>query len=327
MCLYPRLIMNKKYLPTKKNNYNPPHCDDERKLYVPIKCGKCIECRKQIGREWKARLNEEIRNNNTGKFVTLTFTDNYLKELEKEIEIKSKDEKIIENEIATLAVRRFLERWRKETKKSIKHWLITELGENCSERVHLHGIIFTDKDNEFIAEKWKYGNIYVGEFVNEKTINYITKYCTKIDTKHKGYNSKILCSKGIGVGYLKRQDWKKNIYKKNETNETYTTRQGVRVNLPIYYRNKIYSEEERENLWIEKLDKKERWILGERIDISNSEEEYEKKLDFAQKYNKVLGYGDLTEEWSIEKYKKDRENLKRIKYLANIEKIKRKIIN
>jgi len=320
MCLYPRLIKNKKYLPTKKNNYNPQICDDERKLWVPIKCGKCIECRRQIGREWKARLCEEIRNNNTGKFVTLTFTDNYLKELEKEIEIKSKDEKIKDNEIATLAVRRFLERWRKETKKSVKHWLITELGQNETERIHLHGIIFTDKDNNFIAEKWKYGNVYIGEFVNEKTINYITKYCTKIDTKHKGYQAKILCSKGIGEGYLKRQDWKKNIYKRNETNETYTTRQGVKINLPIYYRNKIYTEEERENLWIEKLDKKERWILGERIDISENEEEYEKKLEFAQIYNKQLGYGDLSEEWSREKYKKDRENLKKYIYFANIEK-------
>jgi hypothetical protein len=320
MCLYPRLIKNKKYLPTKKNNYNPPICDDERKLYVPIRCGKCIECKKQIGREWKARLNEEIRNNNTGKFVTLTFTEENLQKLENEIEIKSKDEKIRENEIATLAVRRFLERWRKETKKSVKHWLITELGQNNTERIHLHGLIFTDKNNEYIAEKWKYGNIFVGEFVNEKTINYITKYCTKIDTKHKGYEAKILCSKGIGEGYLKRQDWKKNIYKKNETNETYTTRQGVKVNLPIYYRNKIYTEEEREKLWIEKLDKKERWILGERIDISENEEEYERKLEFAQRYNKELGFGDLTEEWSKEKYKKDRENLKRNKYFADIDK-------
>ena len=28
MCLYPKLIRNKKYLPTKKNNYNPPKMVD-----------------------------------------------------------------------------------------------------------------------------------------------------------------------------------------------------------------------------------------------------------------------------------------------------------
>ena len=34
-----------------------------------------------------------------------------------------------DNNIATLSVRRFLERWRKEFKRSVRHWLITELGQ------------------------------------------------------------------------------------------------------------------------------------------------------------------------------------------------------
>ena len=47
MCLYPKLIKNKKYLPNKKNNWNPPKCEDYRVLYVTAACGKCLECRKQ----------------------------------------------------------------------------------------------------------------------------------------------------------------------------------------------------------------------------------------------------------------------------------------
>ena len=47
MCLYPKLIKNKKYLPNKKNNWNPPKCEDYRLLYVTAACGKCLECRKQ----------------------------------------------------------------------------------------------------------------------------------------------------------------------------------------------------------------------------------------------------------------------------------------
>ena len=42
--------------------------------------------------------------------------------------------------------------------------------------------------------------------------------------------------------------------------------------MPIYYRNKIYSEEEREKLWIQKLNSNTRYILGEKIDISKGEE-------------------------------------------------------
>ena len=43
----------------------------------------------------------------------------------------------IEDGIATLAVRRFLERWRKKYKKSVKHWFVTELGGKFTERIHL----------------------------------------------------------------------------------------------------------------------------------------------------------------------------------------------
>ena len=62
MCLYTKYLLNKKYLPTKKNEYNPPACQDERLRYVPIKCGKCMECRKQKKREWYIRLSEEQKN-------------------------------------------------------------------------------------------------------------------------------------------------------------------------------------------------------------------------------------------------------------------------
>ena len=41
MCLYPKLIRNKKYLPTKKKNGGvPPQCPDERLYYVTAACGK-----------------------------------------------------------------------------------------------------------------------------------------------------------------------------------------------------------------------------------------------------------------------------------------------
>ena len=60
----------------------------------------------------------------------------------------------MENKIATLAVRRFLERWRKKYKKSVRHWLVTELGQKNTEHLHLHGIIWTDKGEE-INKIWK----------------------------------------------------------------------------------------------------------------------------------------------------------------------------
>ena len=49
---------------------------------------------------------------------------------------------------------------------------------------------------------------------------------------------------------------------KKKTIEHYTTRNGIKLALPIYYRNKIYTDEQREKLWINLLDKHIRYING-----------------------------------------------------------------
>lgn len=337
MCLYPRLINNRKYIANKKNGGIIPAVLDKRVLMVPVGCGKCMECKKQKAREWTVRLQEEIKENKNGKFVTLTFSNESIKELAKEI--KGLNGYDLDNEIATLATRRFLERWRKKYKKSVRHWFVTELGGNGTENIHIHGIIWTDKLNE-ISEIWKYGFITIGErrydngkeknnktigYVNEKTINYIVKYVNKTDEKHKEYNSKILTSAGIGKNYMKRPDSKLNKYQENNTKETYTTRQGIKLAMPIYYRNKIYTDEEKEKLWIQKLDKKERYICGEKIDISKGEEEYNKTLKYYQDKNKRLGYGDNKKNWDLKRYENERRNIK-IKERINNIKPKKEII-
>ena len=65
---------------------------------------------------------------------------------------------------------------------------------------------------------------------------------TKIDEKHPDFVGKVLCSRGIGAGYTKRPDAAKHKYKKGETIETYRLRNGTKINLPIYYRNKLFTE-------------------------------------------------------------------------------------
>ena len=63
MCLYPKLIRNRKYTANKKNNGNIPEMKDLRTALVPVGCGKCMECRKMKKREWQVRLHEEIKEN------------------------------------------------------------------------------------------------------------------------------------------------------------------------------------------------------------------------------------------------------------------------
>ncbi len=89
--------------------------------------------------------------------VTLTFNDKELVKLQKELKRYKGYE--LENKTAILAVRRFTERWRKKYKVTIRHWLVTELGQEETERVHMHGIVWTDEGKEEIKKKWNNGNI------------------------------------------------------------------------------------------------------------------------------------------------------------------------
>ncbi len=123
-----------------------------------------------------------------------------------------------------------------------------------------------------LGDFWKDGYVSIGEqrwdnglmvyggssYVNEQTIGYIVKYVNKSDEVHKEYKSRVFTSAGIGSAYLDRVDCLNNKFKEGKTNETYVTRTGMRLALAVYYRNKLYSDEEREVLWLEKLDKQER---------------------------------------------------------------------
>lgn len=267
---------------------------------------------------------EDIRHNKNGKFVTLTFTAEAIAELMDKIMTETEgviDEDEggyeLDNMIATRAVRWFLERWRKKYKKSVRHWLITELGHEQTERIHLHGIIWTDESMDEIEKIWKYGWVWKGKgekmenYVNEETVNYLIKYVTKMDHEHPNYMSKVLTSAGMGKGYMNRQDSQRNKYKEDgTTKEKYRLRTGAEVNLPIYWRNKIYTEEQREKLWIEKIERNERWICGVKVQADHHEAVM-RLLEVFRERNLKLGYGSDEVTWQQEEYENKMRQLKR----------------
>jgi hypothetical protein len=309
MCLYPRLIKNPKY---KKAGIIP---QDERIMYVPIACNDCIECYKTKANNWRIRLSEEIKKKELkGYFIVLTFNTESLKQIDNKI-----DKKILgynrDNSIVTYAVRHFLERWRKKYKKSLRHWFITELGHGTTEHIHIHGIIWTNEEFENVRNIWQYGYVYPRPHelkknrVNNQSISYIIKYVTKKDVIHKYYRPIILTSNGIGDNYIA------DSYQKE--NDKYKTNKGYELTLPIYYRNKMYTEEERENLWIEKLDKGIRYINGFKVN-ANEIEKIETLLKQAQQVNETKGYKGTNIKWDEREYEnKQRELLRKIRYNKN----------
>ena len=103
---------------------------------------------------------------------------------------------------------------------------------------------------------------------------------TKTDLDNPTFKGIVLASPGIGGKYLERIDAKRNKYKKwksewDKTDETYRFRNGQKSMLPKYYKEKIYTEDERQILWIEKMQEGYQYVMGEKFKVTNEKEETE----------------------------------------------------
>jgi hypothetical protein len=334
-CLYPKVGKNKKYTKTKKNKGVIPIITDPRIKYISIPCGQCMECKKKESRNWAIRLKEEIQTDGRCKFITLTFDDRSLVKLEEDVNSKiskmisdqigndiNHGEKLygynLENEICKVAVKRLREAWRSQSnrmkiKDSLKYWFSTELGQTKTERIHMHGIVWTD-DVKRLENTWKYGYVDVGEYCNEQTINYIVKYVSKVDPIHKNYKSIRLNSNGIGKGYLNKKDAENNKYKGKDTKTEYRDRKGYKSGLPTYYRRKLMNEEECEKAWVHTLDKEERYVNGQKYDVSNEKgmRRFEIALNQMREKGKRLGFNDDSKNYEKIRYENDVRNLMRM---------------
>lgn len=300
-------MQNKKYTATKKNGGVIPLCRDERQRYIWIPCGQCYVCKKKKAREWRMRITEDIKVNNNCKIVTLTFNTESLKKLA--ILAKGYTGYNLDNEICRIAVKRFRERWRKQYGRSPRHWLITELGHGRTEHVHMHGIIWEDKRyhlkdtllNE-VERIWQYGYIGKGKidwntgrlinYVNATTANYFTKYVNKTDEQHKEYRQIILTSSGIGKSFLESEEAKDNRYRGSKTNQLYNIKEGGVLPMPEYFRRKMYSDEERENMTSEYLDKGIIYIAGREYRANIGDDKINLMYKDLQRKNARMGYGD-----------------------------------
>lgn len=310
MCLYPRLMKNPRYRDAKTQRWIPKEVE-----YVPVSCGICKECRKKKSNEWRTRLALEIEKNpKKCLFVTLTFNEDSLSQHTDAV--RELNDEFTENDIAAFAVQKFIKRWVRKYKKSMRHWLIAELGDEQNARLHLHGLIWLENGmtTDVINERWQNGFVFIGEEVNMKTINYIVKYVTKVHPEKPEFIGKIFCSKGIGHQFFTEFNIEKHKYKKEKTEERIRLNDGRKVAMPQYFRKKMWNDDEREQLWKNRVRKHERWINGERIDISTQEGEgeYYRCLDYYRRKALEMGYLEPDFEKDEKKYRE------KVAYLNNL---------
>lgn len=337
MCLYPRLVKNPKYKPNKKNGGEIPPLYDPRVLYIPVGCQVCYECRTQRSAHWRSRLSEEIIDYPHGKFVTLTFSTQSLIELEEELrrhaedkgkEIEWDNPYVVDHHIAALAIRRFLERWRKAYTVSLRHWFITELGHGETEHLHIHGIVWPKDYDELttLPQIWKYGWAWIGypekvrdqivykNNVTQATINYCIKYMTKTDIQHPSFVPSIFCTHGIGRNYIISNRATENRFQHEKTVESYRSISGKKGALPPYWRNKLWNDEEREKLWIYKIDKEIRYVCKEKVSTANGNTyDYYNLLMYHRDRTAKIGYPAPDFIWKQQEYEHNRLRLLREK--------------
>ena len=132
----------------------------------------------------------------------------------------------------------------------------------------------------------------------------------KVDAKHPEFKQIVLSSKGIGSGYMDRLEylWQKQNYK-NINVATYTFRNGTKMAMPKYYKNKIFTEKEREKMWINNLNRGLLWIYGEKVEADDW-----KTIDNLRGYWQNYGrevMGDNPIAWNAMKERRKEEKQRR----------------
>lgn len=258
-------------LQQSKSTCTTPFMLSEKNGGHPVPCGKCLNCLKRRVSAWSFRLMQEFKNSANGYFLTLTYdTDSVPITKNGFMELNKRDLQL------------FFKRLRKAHNKSdrglgqrIKYYAVGEYGTK-SRRPHYHIIIFNvdlavllgekyanavgsvfklDGKKEFVCKQWinqqtfkPIGHITIGQ-ISEASVGYTMKYVSKPSQVplHRNDDRQIefsLMSKGIGISYLTKamQLWHLN----DLENRMYCNLAGgKKIAMPRYYKNKIYSEEQR----------------------------------------------------------------------------------
>jgi hypothetical protein len=224
-----------------------------------VGCGKCLACRINKRREWTLRLCHEEVFSDTAYFVTLTYDEQHVP--------------IDDNGYMAVCkrdVQLFLKRLRKDNPGvKIRFFLNSEYGELG--RPHYHMLLFNVPAEKMFSESrtirrgrsrsftcpylykiWKAGNVEFGIASKERA-----GYCAKYFIDRKGVPDEItpnfsLMSRDPGIGY----EYQDKIAEKVRYYGLYAclNSSGTYVPLPRYYRNKIYTEEQRRESFVSQLE-------------------------------------------------------------------------
>lgn len=233
MCVSPIILKNKGLLKeTGRNRYT-----------VPVPCGRCPECTKAKINSWLFRLDKELEISINPLFITLTYEEDKL------TWTNQGEKTLVKNDVQL-----FLKRLRKAYEKNhpnapkLKYYLCGEYG-TLTKRPHYHLILFNLVNADLVHTTWQQGFTMSLPLRSGGTA-YVLKYMSK-PRQRRNKNSELqpefsLMSKRLGANYLTNAMI--NYHKSTPKHAHVTNKQGHKLPLPKYYKELIYTEEERESV-------------------------------------------------------------------------------
>jgi hypothetical protein len=220
---------------------------------IPVPCGKCPPCLQRRASAWSFRLTQALKVFPSVHFLTLTYEDppiskkNYMTLVRRDWQL-------------------FMKRLRRYHPKQAKiaYYAVGEYGSKTW-RPHYHAIIL-GSDAELISKAWsdarpdadfdkkrlilpgKPGIFEADSDVNPANIAYVTKYITKgkqipLHPNDDREPEFALMSKNLGKNYMSSAIIN---YHKSDPDRMYVTNpDGIKLAMPRYYRDRIYTETER----------------------------------------------------------------------------------
>lgn len=231
--------------------------------YHCVPCGKCSQCLKLRISNWVFRLKQENKYSHSCHFITLTYNDDHIPitkngyyTLDKK-QLRSFFNKLRREQTKWICEyygwkkprcvnrnlwRRLITyRFKKYKIKKPKYFAVGEYG-TLTQRPHYHMIMFNLADDALINSSWNKGFVDVQPLKHDGGLVYVVSYI--LGLKHSEHREPEFSqmSKNLGLEFLTPQMVK---WYQEDPERQYVQDGAYRKALPRYYRDKIYSEEDR----------------------------------------------------------------------------------
>lgn len=232
-------------------------------------CGRCEPCLRRRISGWSFRLMQEDKDATSAYFVTFTYDTDH-------VPITPAGYMTLNKRHIQLFFKRLRKSMYGNKKGNLKYYVAGEYG-TIKYRPHYHAILFNadlyeligqenagrinnhspqlDGSFQFTCPHWPYGSITVGR-VSEASVGYSLKYMLKpgripLHKKDDRMPEFQLASKRVGARYLDYMtEWHNaDIYARYYI----PLNNDAKIALPRYYKDKIYTKEQREHIynWLE----------------------------------------------------------------------------